>query len=282
MQKTKTPLETNKLYKLEKKLDLHKQQLANSIERRQLSYEKKKRTALEKSKVDIATRYDKKLSKQVNKIKMLELNKIHNSDCLELMKQIPDKSIDLVLTDPPYGIGIKGKVGWEKLAQVKDYWDFNDRDNKIPDKIYFDEMQRIWKHCIIFWWNYFIEYLTNSPCWIVWDKDNTWNFADCELAWTNFDTAVRKYEFRWNGMLQWDMKNKEIRQHPTQKPIQLFRWILENYSEKWQTILDPFLWSWTTAVACKELGRNFIWIEKESKYCKIAEERLKNTTISLF
>lgn len=123
---------------------------------------------------------------------MLELNKIYQWDCLELMKSIPDKSIDLVLTDPPYWIGIKGKVGGGKLAKVTDYWDFNNRDNNIPSKEYFDEIMRISKHSIIFWWNYFIENLTNSSCWIVWDKDNSWNFADCELAWTNFNTAVRK------------------------------------------------------------------------------------------
>ena len=213
---------------------------------------------------------------------MLELNKIYCADCLELMKQIPDKSIDLVLTDPPHGIWIKGKVGGEKLAKVTDYWDFNNWDNDIPSKQYFNEMIRISKHCIIFWGNYFIENLTNSSCWIVWDKDNTWNFADCELAWTNFDTAVRKIKIRWNWMLQDDMKNKEIRYHPTQKPVDLFKWILEHYSEKWQTILDPFLWSWTTAVACKEMWRNFIGIEKEQKYVDIANKRLATTTISLF
>jgi len=198
------------------------------------------------------------------------------------MKSIPDKSIDLVLTDPPYWIWIKGKVGGGKLAKVTDYWDFNNWDNEIPSKEYFNEMIRISKHCIIFWWNYFIENLTNSSCWIVRDKDNSWNFADCELARTNFNTAVRKIKIRRNWMLQDDMKDKEIRYHPTQKPVDLFKWILENYSEKWQTILDPFLWSWTTAIACKEMWRNFIWIEKEQKYVDIANKRLENTTISLF
>ena len=213
---------------------------------------------------------------------MLELNKIYQWDCLELMKSIPDKSIDLVLTDPPYWIGIKWKVGGEKLAKVTDYWDFNDWDNEIPSKEYFDEIIRISKKAIIFWWNYFVENLKNSSCRIVRDKDNTGNFADCELARTNFDTAVRKYTWRWNGMLQEDMLNKEKRHHPTQKPIPLFRRILENYSEKWQIILDPFIWSWTTAIACKEMWRNFIGIEKEQKYVDVANKRLQNTTISLF
>ena len=213
---------------------------------------------------------------------MLELNKIHHWDCLELMKLIPDKSIDLVLTDPPYWIGIKWKVGGGKLAKVKDYWDFNDRDNEIPSKEYFDEILRISKNAIIFWGNYFIENLSNSSCWIVRDKNNSGNFADCELARTNFNTAVRIYKYTWNCMIQEDMSNKEVRHHPTQKPIQLFKWILENYSEPWMTICDPFLWSWTTAIACKELWRNFIGIEKEKKYVDIANKRLATTTVSLF
>lgn len=213
---------------------------------------------------------------------MLELNKIYLGDCLELMKQIPDKSIDLVLTDPPYWIGIKWKVGSEKLAKVKDYWDFNNRDNEIPSKEYFNEILRVSKNAIIFWWNYFIENLNNSSCWIVWDKNNSWDFADCELAWTNFKSAVRMYKYTRNWMLQEDMSNKEVREHPTQKPVALFKWILENYSEPWMTILDPFLWSWTTAVACKQMWRNFIGIEKEKKYVDIANKRLQYTQVALF
>lgn len=213
---------------------------------------------------------------------MLELNKIHLWDCLELMKQIPDKSIDLVLTDPPYWIGIKWKVWGKNLAKVTDYGDFNNRDEQTPEKEYFDEMIRISKHCIIFWGNYFVDKLYNSSCWIVWDKNNSWNFADCELAWTNFDTAVRIFKYTRNWMIQEDMWNKEVREHPIQKPVVLFKWILENYSEPWMTILDPFLWSWTTAIACKQMNRNFIWIEKEEKYVDIANKRLQYTQVWLF
>lgn len=210
------------------------------------------------------------------------LNTVHCMDCLEFMKWLPDGCIDLVLTDPPYWIGIKWKVGGEKLAKVRDYWNFNNWDNIIPSKDVFQEIKRVSKNAIIFWWNYFIENLENSPCRIVRDKNNSWNFADCELARTNFDTAVRLYKYTWNGMLQEDMKNKEFREHPTQKPVALFRRILENYSEQWMTILDCFAWSWTTWVACKELGRNYILVEKEPKYCDIIHKRLQNTTVSLF
>lgn len=83
-------------------------------------------------------------------------------------------------------------------------------------------------------------------------------------------------------MIQEDMWNKEVREHPTQKPVALFKRILENYSEPWMTILDPFLWSWTTAIACKQMNRNFIGIEREEKYVDIANKRLKYTQVWLF
>jgi len=203
-------------------------------------------------------------------------------DCLEEMKKIPDKSIDLVLTDPPYGIGVckSGTVGGRNLAPVKNYgkceWDY-----KIPTFQYFKEMRRISLNQIIFGGNYFIEHLTNTPCFIVWDKDNTGNFADCELAWTSFKTATRLIKYTWNGFIQGNMKEKDYRQHPTQKPLSVMRWILEKYSEDSQTILDPFMGSGTTGVACKELGRNFIGIEISPEYFKIAERRINNTSENL-
>jgi len=109
---------------------------------------------------------------------------------------------------------------------------------------------------------------------LVWDKDNHGNdFADCELAWTNFKTAVRKYEWRWNGMLQQPNNPKDYRLHPTQKPSGLFSLIIADYSEKGQTILDPFLGSGTTAYCAKKLNRHCIGIEIEEKYCEIAAKR---------
>jgi site-specific DNA-methyltransferase (adenine-specific) len=137
-------------------------------------------------------------------------------------------------------------------------------------------MIRISKNQIIFGGNYFIEHLTNSSCWIVWDKDNAESFfADCELAWTSFNTAVIKFKFRWFGMLQEDMKNKEERFHPTQKPVALFKWIIANYSEENNLIFDPFMGSGTTGVACGMLGRKFIGCEISENYYKIAEARIK-------
>ena len=137
------------------------------------------------------------------------------------------------------------------------------------------EVGRISKNQVIFGGNYYSDYLPASSCWIVWDKDMIGgNFADCELAWTSFNTAVRIFKWRWCGMLQEDMTNKELREHPTQKPLALFEWILKNYSKENDIILDPFMGSGVTLEACKLMGRKYIGIEINPDYCKIAKERL--------
>ena len=200
----------------------------------------------------------------------MEINKIIKGDCLEVMKKMPDKSVDLVLTDPPYGGILNKKSGHGSLKKsVKKYGD-DDWDYK-PKKEYFDEIFRISKNQIIFGGNYFIDYLYPTSCWIVWNKLNgATDFADCELAWTSLNTAVRKFD-KHSG--------DKDRFHPTQKPLELFKWIIANYSEEGQTILDPFLGSGTTAVACKHLKRNYIGIEISEKYCKIARQRLRQETL---
>ena len=215
---------------------------------------------------------------------MIELNKIHNMDCLEYMKTVPDKYFDLVLTDPPYGIGMDGKVGINGAGRAKEYQNKN-WDKSTPSKEIFDEIIRISKNQIIFGANHFIDKIPYpSSCWIVWDKDNTGNFADSELAWTSFKTAVRNYIFRWNGMLQQDMANKEERHHPTQKPVELFKMILRDYAVKndFKTIFDPFMGSGTTAIACKSLGLDYVGCELDKDYYEIINKRLSQVQGSLF
>ena len=215
------------------------------------------------------------------------INQVAMGDCLEGMKLIPDKSIDLILTDPPYGIGADSSMAKDSGSQrgnsaaARSFYETTNWDNNPPSKEIFDEMFRISKNQIIFGGNYFISLgLYNSPCWIVWDKNNGDNgYADCELVWTSFPTAVRKIKYKWQGMLQQDMKHKEIRQHPTQKPTEVMRWILANYSKDTDLICDPFMGSWTTARACKDLGRDFIGFELSEKYCKVGEERLRQQNL---
>lgn len=202
------------------------------------------------------------------------INSIIHGDCLDIMRDIPDKSIDLVLTDPPYGIGIKSTIGGNNLCKVKNYKSFD--DSKIPDKKYFEELFRISKNQIIFGGNYFIEHLKNTSCFIIWDKMNTGNFADAELLWTSFKTSTRIYKYKWNGMIQEDMKNKQIRKHPTEKPINLLINILKNYSNESDLIFDGFAGSGTTALACIELNRRFICVEKDLDYYNIAKKRIED------
>ena len=205
-------------------------------------------------------------------------------DCLDFMRTVKDDYFDLVFTDPPYGQNIcnNGKVGGEQLAECKDYgaceW-----DKELPSIEYFKEMFRVSKNQIIFGGNYMTDYLPPSSCWIVWDKDNgNCYFADCELAWTSFNTAVRKFKYRWNGMRQENMKYKEKRFHPTQKPIPLGRWILEKFAKKGDTIFDPFTGVGSFLVACKQLGFRSVGCEKEKEYVDIANKRLANVQKGFF
>jgi site-specific DNA-methyltransferase (adenine-specific) len=168
----------------------------------------------------------------------------------------------------------------KKQLPVASNYTYSEWDKKIPCKEIFEEMLRVSKNQIIFGGNYFIEYLFNSSCWIVWDKNNGNNdFADCELAWTSFKTAVRKIKFKWHGMLQEHMNWKEKRVHPTQKPIALGRWLLKNYAKEGNKILDPFAGSGSFLVACKQLDFDFIGFEINKEYVDIANKRLNQQTL---
>jgi site-specific DNA-methyltransferase (adenine-specific) len=211
-----------------------------------------------------------------------------NIDCMEYMATQPDNAFDLAIVDPPYGIGESGKTNKSrsKLAISKDYKPFHGDDLKPPDEKYFIELLRVSKNQIIWGANHFISRIPfDSSCWIVWDKVNgESDFADCELAYTSFKTAVRKFVFQWQGMLQGNMKNKEIRIHPTQKPVALYRWLLENYAKQGQRILDTHLGSGSSAIAAHYFGCDFVGMEIDKDYFKAAKERFDRETrqVSMF
>jgi site-specific DNA-methyltransferase (adenine-specific) len=204
---------------------------------------------------------------------------------MELMARYPDNYFDLAIVDPPYGIGedgaknhSRGKATRPTLYTPK-YW-----DTTTASKKYFKQLKRISKNQIVWGANHFIENLmaTNSSCWIVWDKQNGDNdFADCELAWTSFNTSVRKFEFRWAGMLQGDMKNKEIRIHPTQKPVALYKWLLDKYAQQGDKILDTHLGSGSIAIACHDYGFDLTACELDKEYFDKAMQRITNHTNQL-
>ena len=120
-----------------------------------------------------------------------------------------------------------------------------------------------------------------NSCFIVWDKDNSGDFADCELAWTSFTTATRLFKYRWNGMLQGDMKNKETRVHTTQKPVPLFEWILSKYAKAGDKILDPFCGSGTILEACMNLGLECLAIDKSDEWVPHYKKRLRSDNSKL-
>lgn len=209
----------------------------------------------------------------------IELNHFYNCNCMELMKELPDNYIDLAIVDVPYGIGESGSKNHtrSRIAKAKDYKPFYGNDEKTPEKDYFDELFRISKNQIIWGANHFISKIPyDSSCWIVWDKKNGENdFADCELAWCSFKSAVRIFRYKWQGMLQEDMKNKEERIHPTQKPVALYEWILNRYAKQGDIILDTHCGSASSLVACHRLGFDYIGCELDELYYKLANERLE-------
>lgn len=184
---------------------------------------------------------------------------VYLSDCLTLMRQFESKQFDLAIVDVPYGIGEDGSKNHtrSKLAVSKNYKAYAGNDLTAPEMEYWNELRRISKNQIVWGANHFISKLPfDSSCWIVWDKDNgESDFADCELAWTSFDSAVRKFKWKWAGMLQQNMKEKQERIHPNEKPIQLYEWLLKNYAEKGNKILDTHFGSGSIALAVDKVNQ---------------------------
>lgn len=210
----------------------------------------------------------------------MPLSTAYNVDCMEYMRTLPDKAFDLAVVDPPYGIGESGEKNntRSKLAISKAYRPFFGKDLLPPDKDYFLELCRISKNQIIWGANHFAGKLCNpsSSCWLVWDKENGKNdFADCELAYTSFKSAVRIFKFRWQGMLQGDMKNKEKRIHPTQKPVALYAWIFANYAKPGDKILDTHLGSGSSRIAAYDAGLDFVGCEIDKEYFHLQEQRFQ-------
>ncbi len=204
-----------------------------------------------------------------------ELGKLYHGDCLEIMPLIDP--VELVLTDPPYGIKMdKGFEGFEgfggfgpPIARIQ----YNDKWDSIrPSKEYFDLILSITKTALIFGGNFFSDILPRSTHWLVWDKKNTMpTFGDAELIWTNVNRkSIKIHLCEWNGLLGKEGK----RVHPSQKPVKLLIWLLETYGGK--MVCDPFLGSGSTAVACERLKRQWVGIEISEKYCEIAAQRIES------
>ena len=200
---------------------------------------------------------------------------ITNEDNMELMARYEDNHFDLAIVDPPYGgndaIGLKNnKSGKKQATKRTDYKVF---ENVEPPKEYFEELIRVSKHQIIWGVNFYNNFNLSGGR-ICWDKKGT-AFGRAELAYYSGSKSVNICEIVWNGMLQHDMKNKEVRIHPTQKPVKLYEWLLMNYAKEGDKILDTHLGSGSIAIACHNLGFDLTACELDKEYFDTAMKRIQ-------
>lgn len=209
---------------------------------------------------------------------MLNIDEIKNTiicnDCLEVMKQLPDKCVDLVLTDPPYGLTWSPTTLFGKeTPQTKALSDLQSWDKKPTFQV-FEEIIRVSKNQIIWGGNYFCDYLGAFKRPLIWNKlTGNNNYADGELAWTSLGGTMRIFTHQWCGAFK-DSERGVRNVHPTQKPRELMLWCIRQLKDV-KLVLDPFFGSGTTGVACESLGINYIGIEISPEYCRIAEKRIQ-------
>ena len=206
-----------------------------------------------------------------------------NIDCMEGMKQYPDKYFDLAIVDPPYGINADGGTGGFGCAMARHYsskWDAT-----IPSREYFTELQRVSKAQIVWGGQYMTEHLPPGTKWLVWDKVGEGKFQNpyskCELAWTSLTGVVDKFVCYQMGFVS-DDKSQRI--HPTQKPIALYKWILTNYAKPGDIILDTHVGSASSLIACEELGFDYVGFEINEGYYQKAKARIEefNQQVRMF
>ena len=230
------------------------------------------------------------------------MTQAYNMNCMEYMKSLPDKAFRLSVVDPPYGINIDSHKKGKKMQIVggggrpfRGRNDFSESEVKIltftskfypafddsspPDEEYFRELFRVSENQIIWGGNFFLDYLPRTSCMIVWDKARRGlTQADCEIAWTSFKCQSRVFNFKWNGMLQEDMKHKEKRIHATQKPVALYRWLYENFAHEGDNILDTHLGSGSSRIAAYDMGFEFVGTELDKTYFDLQEKRFEEHT----
>ena len=217
------------------------------------------------------------------------LSEVYLEDCVTALKRFNDKYFDLAIVDPPYGIGAGKRVGTTykegvlrskkgfgntKLYTAKNW------DNEVPTAEYWNELFRVSKNQIVWGGNYFTQYLPESRGWIYWDKKiinhQIDNYSDGELAWTSFDTVLRKVTYDWIGLGYCNSSEKGTRIHPTHKPIFLYEWILQKYAKPNDLILDTHLGSGSSRIACHKAGLDFVGCEIDKDYFDKQEARFKN------
>ena len=222
-------------------------------------------------------------------MKITEKIEVTNEDNMELMARYPDKYFDLAIVDPPYGIGASKRIGTTyKKGVLKNKKGFGNKklysakkwDNEVPTAKYWNELFRVSKNQIVWGGNYFTQYLPESRGWVYWDKKiinhQIDNYSDGELAWTSFDCVLRKFTYDWIGLGYCNSTEKGTRIHSTQKPVALYKWILDKYAKEGDKILDTHLGSGSIAIACHDYGFDLTACELDKEYFDKAMERINN------
>lgn len=200
-----------------------------------------------------------------------------NTDCLEYMATLPDNAFDLAIVDPPYGIDADNKNNGKNsdrhektsMAKINTYKKTN-WDNEIPTDKYFEQLFRVSKRQIIWGANFF----GLKGGMIYWHKNVTMpTYSTGELAWVSWMQKMDFVNITWHGMLQHDMKDKEQRIHPTQKPVKLYRWLLQKYAKPGDKILDTHGGSMSSAIACHDMGFDLTLCEVDKDYYELGVRR---------
>ena len=194
----------------------------------------------------------------------------YNMDNMEFMKDKPNNYYDLAIVDPPYGINVNISIGRRKGDKKSDYHKFHGDDSSIPNREYFEELFRVSKNQIVWGGNYMTEFLNPSPCWLLWDKGFSENitFAQFEMAWTSFSSSTKKYDF--------NAASNRNRIHPTEKPTDLYRWVIQKYAKKGDKIIDTHGGSMSIAIACDLEGFDLDICEIDKDYFNAGKKRFED------
>ena len=198
---------------------------------------------------------------------------VYNEDCVEALKRFPDNYFDLAIVDPPYSETFNTDACADNKCKKGSY-KLDTLNNHLPTEEYWNELFRVSKNQIVWGANWYGKYFGVGG--LVWFKDNTGNYSPCEYAYQSINNHIHHYQYRWNGMLQQNMKQKEERIHPTQKPVALYDWILQKFAKQGDLILDTHLGSGSSRIAAHKGGFNFIGYEISKDYYEAQEKRFKD------
>ena len=206
---------------------------------------------------------------------------VFNEDCVEGLKRFSDNYFDLAIFDPPYGLNISALSNYGESGGTDKRWNTNKKDfykpkewdKNIPTAEYFEQLKRVSKNQIVWGWNYYVSYFNDCPSYIVWNKEASGNYSDCEIAWCSIKGTNKIFKWLWNGFRK---QQPEARIHPTQKPVALYDWILEQYGSDANLILDTHVGSGSSRIACNKAGKQFVGFEIDKDYYEAQEKRFKD------